>query len=246
MAVGAAIFTYAVVSDLKFRRVPNRTWIGPIAAGIAMDVPAALEGGAPFLRSAVLSAGVIIPLALAIYHLPGSGFGGADAKALIAFSILFPEWPIWGSAPISQSLATGLAVFAAPSGIFTLGILYNALLLSLFVPLALVLWNLRRRSRSKYMWVGYPVRVSRLDPARMKILGPIEGGPEPAGVLKKFRGRRITEEVLRGLNAQPGPGGEVWVTPLLPFMVSLAFGYGVALVFGNLLLWVATLGRLPP
>ncbi|MEM3086715.1 MAG: prepilin peptidase [Halobacteria archaeon] len=243
--VGAAVLLYAVHTDLRTRRVPNRTWLLPIGAGLAMDVPDALEGGALFLRGAALSAGVMVPLALAIYYFPGSGFGGADAKALIALSVLFPAWPALGALPVSQSSAFALGAFTAPSGVFTLGLLYNALFLSLLIPLGFLLWNLKRGARSRFMWVGYPVPVSRLDPTRMKLLHPIPGDPERAGALGAFRGRKVTEPMVRDLEARLGAGGEVWVTPLLPFMVSLAFGFVVALVFGNVLLWVATLGRLP-
>lgn len=246
VALGAAVLLYAVWTDLKTRRVPNRTWLVPIAAGLAMDVPDALAGGAPFLRGAALSVGVMVPLALAIYYFPGSGFGGADAKALIALSVLFPAWPVFDPFPVSRSLTAPLAIFAPPLGIFTMGLLYNALFIGLFIPLVLVLWNLKNGARSRYMWVGYPVPASRLDPTRMKLLGPVPGTREHRGILGAFRGRRITEEVLQALRAQHRDDDRVWVTPLMPFMVSLAFGFGTALVFGNALLWVATLGRLLP
>lgn len=244
--VGTAVLLYAVRCDVRTRRVPNRTWLLPIGAGLAMDIPDALDGGALFLRGAVLSAGFVIPLALAIYYFPGSGFGGADAKAFIALSVLFPGWPALCAFPLSQSLTSPLAIFAAPTGIFTMGVLYNALLVSLAIPPALVLLNIKRKGHSKYMWVGYRVPVSELDPVRMKILGDVPGASKARGLWRTYRGRKITEEMLETLKRDLGPGGQVWVTPLVPFMVSLAFGYAAALVLGNIFLVIATFGRLSP
>lgn len=235
-AIGGVVLAYAVWSDLRSRRVPDRTWLVPLAAGLLMDVPDAMEGGLPFLRDAALSAGIMVPLALAIYYAPGSGFGGADAKALMALSVLLPQWPAMGPFPLRQSLTPPLANFTAPSGIFMMGVFHNALLVSLLIPPSLVVWNLARKKRSRYMWVGYRVKVSALDPVRMRLLEDHPG----------FRGKRITKEVLDDLRARKRPDDEVWVTPLFPFMVSLAFGYGTALAFGNLLLELITLGRLPP
>lgn len=225
LLVGAAILLYAVWTDLKTRRVPNRTWLIPIGAGLALDLPDGLEGGAPFLRDAAVSAGLMVPLALLLYHVPGSGFGGADAKALMALSVLFPRWPLAGL------LVQGSPAVLPPFNVFTLAVLCNALLAGLALPPGLALLNLARGDRSRHMGLGYPVPVSRLDPVRMKLLG------DPTGDLRpRFGGRELTPELLAHLRGRLAPDARVWVTPKLPFMVPLAAGFGVALVAGNLLL----------
>lgn len=228
LLLGAAVLLYAVRADLRTRRVPNRTWLLPIGAGLAMDLPDALAGGAPFLRDAAISPLLIIPLALMMYYFPGSGFGGADAKALISFSVLLPRWPLPGTLPLGGAAA--LPLFDVP----TFSMLCNALLLGVALPPALILFNLLRGDRGRHMWLGYPVPVSRLDPVRMKLLG------DPTGDLgARFGGRELTEEVLKRLRDGLGPEARVWVTPKLPFMVFLAAGFALSLVAGNLMLLAA-------
>ncbi len=220
--LGAAVLLYAAGSDLRSRRVPNRTWLVPIGAGLALDIPEGLAGGAPFLLDALVSAGFMVPLALLAYY--SRGFGGADAKALIALSVLIPRWPAWAPFPL------GGVPLLPPLSVFTFAVLSNALLAGLAAPPALLLRNILRGERGRYMWLGTRVPLQRLDPVRMKLLG------DPTGALgPRFGGRELTPERMDLLRARLPPDARVWVTPKLPFMVPLAAGFGAALLLGNLL-----------
>ncbi len=228
--LGAALLLYAVRSDLLTRRVPNRTWLVPVAAGLLLDVPDGLTGGAPFLLDAALSAGFMVPVALLVYY--SRGFGGADAKALIALSVLVPRWPVLGPFPL------GGVPSVPPLDVFAFAAFSNALIAGLAAPVALLARNLRRGNRGRYAWLGYPAEVARLDPVRMKLLG------DPTGALgPRFGGRELTPDLLDHLWSRLGADAKVWVTPKLPFMVPLAAGFGTALVLGNLLLMVVSVSR---
>jgi len=74
-------FGYVAYLDYKFREVENWVWIIFGASGIVGTLLVFRVG---FLYSIILS----VFLAISIWIL--GGFGGADAKALITLSLLFP------------------------------------------------------------------------------------------------------------------------------------------------------------
>jgi preflagellin peptidase FlaK len=89
------VLGWAAVSDVRTRRVSNRTW--PPLAGLAIvlliwDFLAVLGDPAPFavrlfaLRVAV-SGGLVMPRAYLWWRM--GGFGGADAKAVMVIEGLF-------------------------------------------------------------------------------------------------------------------------------------------------------------
>ena len=91
--------------------------------------------------------------------------GGADAKALIALSIMFPMYPTGDGFPLI-ALPTEMSDFLLP---FPLLILFNAALLTLAVPLAMLALNLARRDvRFPAMLFGYRMSI---DDAKNKFVG---------------------------------------------------------------------------
>ncbi|MDD1770575.1 MAG: hypothetical protein LUO79_05770 [Methanomassiliicoccales archaeon] len=154
--------------------------------------------------------------------------GGADAKALIALSVVFPFYPIIGNLPLIH-IPTELATVVFP---FSLLILFNAALLSISIPVGLLLYNLIHRDvRFPAMVVGYKTTV---DDAMKKFVWPMER----AGDDKKLRyfpkERDDEKKVLEELK-QAGVE-RIWVTPKIPFLIPITVAILFSAVVGNIIM----------
>ena len=242
VVVGSLILLYACYSDLKSRRVANEVWLLMIAVGIPIAIYNVYLSGMPFLIRFGFSFLFTFLLAYLFFYL--GLFGGADAKALIGIAILIPMNPLNAS----------LLVDPLPFAITTL---FNAAIISLIVPPALFLYNLRHL-RSKRLsenlnlaFIGYTVRIDALAEATHKHLRALhvyEGGDEEAesGTVKRkfvFGGRDLDEDMVEQLKTYRAQGTideDVWVTPELPYMLFITAGFFIALFYGNLILFILT------
>jgi preflagellin peptidase FlaK len=158
--VAVPVFAWAAYRDTNTRRVPNRTWYPLVAVGaltLAWDAWLVLDGDAfgqqLFLVRVAVSLGLVAPMGYVFWRL--GGFGGADAKALMALSVLYPVFPVF-------YLSSGAYPAVRPTlEVFSLTILTNTVVLGLGYPLVLAATNLVRGRLSPAMFVGRPIR-SRL------------------------------------------------------------------------------------
>jgi preflagellin peptidase FlaK len=146
-------FAWAAYRDVRTRRVANRTWLPLAALGVALllwDLWTVLGAPSyvrrPFLLRVAVSLGVVAPLGYVFWRL--GGFGGADAKALIALALAFPAYPVY--------YLSGAALPLNPSrlGVFSLTVLTNTVLVGLAYPLALASRNALSEELSPRMVVG--------------------------------------------------------------------------------------------
>jgi preflagellin peptidase FlaK len=163
------IFAWAAYRDIQTRRVPNWVWlplgiIGIVALAIdARTVLTAPEYYRPlfFLRIAV-SLGLVAPLGYAFWRL--GGFGGADAKAIMALALLFPTYPVlylqWVSLPLER----------ATLGVFSLTILTNTVLVGMIVPFVLAGRNAIDGRYTPTMFVGRPISVDEIPSVYGRLL----------------------------------------------------------------------------
>ncbi|MFB6094351.1 MAG: prepilin peptidase [Halanaeroarchaeum sp.] len=147
---------WAAYRDVLTRRVPNGLWTPLAVLGAALLVweGAIRFGGPPFVPWAIrvaLSVGIVVPLAYGFWWI--GGFGGADAKAFVVLAILLPTYPRYALG------VTTLPVVVTDLGIFSLSVVTNAAVLSLFYPLALGVRNGASGNLSWAMFVGRPVPV---------------------------------------------------------------------------------------
>ncbi|MEM0350863.1 MAG: A24 family peptidase C-terminal domain-containing protein, partial [Archaeoglobaceae archaeon] len=150
-------------------------------------------------------------------------FGGADAKALMCLAIVFPFYP-----EISPFL------FNRGIGIFSFSVLTNSVIFAPFLMLAMLLRNLIREGFGEfsknifYYFTGYKIPVDKI---RFHNLFEFI---DKEGRLKRVkRAVEWNEEKIRLL--KKAGIEEVWVTPALPFMVFITFGYFVAIFFGDII-----------
>jgi preflagellin peptidase FlaK len=231
---------YACYTDLKERRVSNKVWKYMLASGSVFVIYDVYTGGIPYLKSLIFS-GVIVFVSIYILFQLGA-FGGGDAKGLIVLSILFPLYPVF---LFSGELYPLLGL--PPVGLFAFTVLENALLVTTLVPLGMFCYNALHFSpdmlkKPLYMFIGYRTEVSSLK--RKEHLALLEKFEldENGIVIRKFARTgldfdanlkpELGEYVKKGLIEK-----EVWVTPGLPFMLSITAGFITAVVFGDLIFY---------
>ena len=158
--------------------------------------------------------------------------GGADAKALIALTLLLPTYPDGSPFPlVTADPRIGPAMqLLFP---FSLVILVDTALLYLAVPLVILSFNVSRGDRQlPEALVGYRVDLDRL-PRNVWLMERIDDRGAHVLVLLPSRGRDQTREAER---LQGAGVKRVWVQPKIPFMVPLLGGFLMAFFVGNLLL----------
>jgi len=154
--------------------------------------------------------------------------GGADAKALLALSIVFPHYPVIGHFPIID-IPSAVNELLFP---FSLLILFNAALLSIVVPIALFFYNLLQGDRRiPVMFFGYRVNI---DDIKSKFVWPLEYFDGDAIKLTIFP-RSIDSLEIQLEEFKKRHIEKIWVTPKIPFMIPITISLLFSVVVGNLI-----------
>jgi archaeal preflagellin peptidase FlaK len=241
----SVILIYSCVTDWRMRRAPNALWYVMGGAGALLDI---LE---LFLRSfdaymvMSLVLGVVFMYVFVYVIFRIGGFGGADAKSLIAIAILFPYYPVIylaGSALLPLSAGVRSPIFA-----FT--VLGNAVVLTLVVPIYVLLRNLvtvpgkELKSNLIGSFTGYLMPLEGLRGKHVRLMHVYN---ENNGVVNKklvFGGREAEPKVIDRLLRWKEKGlipEKVWVTPKLPFLIPITIGFLAAVIYGDILMQVVS------
>ncbi|MCI4340525.1 MAG: hypothetical protein L3J73_04590 [Thermoplasmata archaeon] len=160
-------------------------------------------------------------------------YGGADAKALIAASVLLPLWTTpWVVLPTS---ATSVLVVYP----FALTLLMDGAVFAAAIPVALALRNLRAHEfEFPRGFTGYRLDVAELPDRFVWVRDPtFDSSADEAETSdddRRVRERQRDELIAQGVT-------RVWVTPQLPFIILLAIGAVAAVVVGNIVFDLAAL-----
>lgn len=165
--------------------------------------------------------------------------GGADAKALIALSLLVPTYPdalpfpLFAANPFMEPALR--IVFP-----FSLVVWVDAAIVSLAVPIALLVYNAARGDLAfPQALLGYRVSLDSM-PSNVWLMERITEGGEHVLVLFPKRGTDPSSDVAR---LRAAGIDRPWVQPKTPFMVPLLVGFLLAFFAGNLLVGILGLGR---
>jgi preflagellin peptidase FlaK len=133
-----------------------------------------------------------------------------------------------GSLPLI-AIPFDTAQFVLP---FPLLVLFNAALLTLAVPVALLVLNITRRQfRFPAMLFGYVMPVAE---AKKRYVWPMERIEDGERKLRLFPGP--SEDADTDLDRLAEAGAlEIWVTPKVPFLIPIAASLAFSVVVGNLL-----------
>ncbi len=198
-AIAFPLLLYAAYSDIKKREADNWIWLAMGVAGLAF-----LLFDHKNLTFIAISIAISIPIAFLLYIF---GMGGADAKAIMAISLLNP-------------LPPSTTLFQSPQFVFPVTVLINSLLLILPMPLVFLFYNIaKKEAEFPYAFFGYKMEASI---AKNKFVWPMEKDgkksiyPVKDADMQQYHGR-------------------IWVTPKLPFLVFIFAGYTISYLFGDVL-----------
>ncbi|MCK4902890.1 MAG: prepilin peptidase, partial [Thermoplasmatales archaeon] len=204
--IGLIILSYASYTDIKTRKASNINWLIMGGIGGILLVVQYFTVGFGTQINYLIFIPIMIALVYVLFQLRLI-FGGADAKALMAIAILVPLAPA-----ISQLPLWGKSLMPASWFIFS-----NSVLLFLFIPLSLLLFNIARRNiQLPYALLGYKMDIKK---AREKFVWPLE---KIVDGKRKFAYMPKNFEIEDELDEFEKNGiSKIWVTPKIPFMIPL-------------------------
>ena len=221
--IGLIILSYASYTDLKTRKASNINWLVMGGIGGILLVVQYFTVGFGTQINYLIFIPIMIALVYVLFQLRLI-FGGADAKALMAIAILVPLAPA-----ISQLPLWGKSLMPASWFIFS-----NSVLLFLFIPLSLLLFNIARRNiQLPYALLGYKMDIKK---AREKFVWSLE---KIVDGKRKFAYMPKDFDIEDELDIFEKNGiSKIWVTPKIPFMIPLLAGFICAFILGDLLYYL--------
>jgi len=168
--------------------------------------------------------------------------GGADVKALIIITFLFP---------LFQEFTIANHVFpllgTPPIPIFVLTVFNNAVILNTIIfPLMFIRSILYSGIREflhhpHYFFLGYKTNIQNLKHKRhVKLLEDYTEDKNGIKPVFSKNGIKITEELQTKLLTLSKNGkikNKVWITPPLPFFIPTTLGFLTAALIGDILFW---------
>ena len=173
----------------------------------------------------------IIMLFVVVMYMLDIVRGGADAKALISLSILFPFYPAFGSLPFIHG-ETSAAETLLP---FSFSILVNAAIIVALTPLAFLARNLRRREFAFPLGLlGYKLDTAEIANKHVWLMESVMDGKLVTHVKpRKQEDQKADIELLASSGYK-----RVWVTPKIPFILPMLVSLILTTVVGNILLLI--------
>lgn len=227
LGIGSCMLVYGSYSDARTREVSDVVWLVMAVSGVFLASVELFMGSlSPFQVFISLIVGVIFAFLLYLLN-----FGGADIKAIISLSLLFPNFPFFYAFHLRLPV-TGVP--PPPLDIFVLSMLTNCLLIALLSPISLFLSNSLRKNFSSLMFLGWKVEISELRRKKnFKLMHEMEDKSEKKRYI--WGGIEPTEEILSRLEEleRRKKIKEVWITPELPFIVYLTAGFFTAAFYGD-------------
>lgn len=176
----------------------------------------------------MLSIPILIVLFFVLYQMDVIK-GGADAKALIALSLVFPIYPeLQGLPLLALNDPTSLSIMP-----FSLLMLFNGAILTMLVPIGMLLVNLVRRDLS-FPLMLFGTRMS-IEEAKTKHVWPMVSLAD--GKVKTVLFPRSDDETDWDALQKAGVD-RPWVTPKVPFLIPLTLAVPFSLLIGNIILYL--------
>jgi preflagellin peptidase FlaK len=236
--VTLSFLLYACKLDLESRIVPNRIWKYMLLVILPLVVFELYLSNLTFQHVvfALFQFGMMFSLSYLLYRV--GAYGGADAKAIMVLSALFPFYPYYNGFPL---LNTGFGVFAFST-------LANSVIAAPLLPLLVFFRNLAReglniRGNLLYYFVGYRVPVDKIP----EFHNLFEYFDESGRLIRVKRAVEPDKATIARLKkfAELKKMKKVWVTPALPFLLFITAGYVIAFFVGDLLFHLISLLRIP-
>jgi preflagellin peptidase FlaK len=226
LVLASIILFHASYLDIKKREIEEWHWI--ILAIVGFVHAIYLSFAFQSFRPLLITGGVFLLMfgvALLLFYL--GLFGGGDGKILMGLGALLPSLP-------GREYVFGL---------FPISVFDNALILSIFLPIAILFYNVSKRDSPKEydsgkikkilaMLVGYRINSKDLSDK----FYPLEEFKEGKRTIRLFIGDLDFDVAKYKEELNRREVETLWATPGLPFVVPITFGYFIAVFFGDIML----------
>jgi len=248
IAVCLAILGYSCVTDWRSRRAPPILWEVMTAAGVILLLVeifiSSYDARYEVLFFFAISFCIIYLLVNFIYYLFNNvlkgAFGGADANALLALSVLFPYYPFM------DLLNSSLPLVKFPiTPIFTLAVFGNALILNIVLPVSIFLYNVYKvpfaelRANFGTAFFGYKMKIGDLRNKHVRLMHTYEEEDgEVSRRFSMFKYPELDDKLYKQLVKWSKEGkipDQLWVTPKIPLLIPITLGVIVALAYGDIM-----------
>ncbi|MCL1979391.1 MAG: hypothetical protein FWG60_04465 [Methanomassiliicoccaceae archaeon] len=181
----------------------------------------------PNLSEDIFRAWASVPLCYLVYvglYLVSIVRGGADVKCLITLSIMFPLYPRFFGFPlidIPETLFSQIFVYS-------ISVLFVAAIMVIPVAAYFAARNAKEDGFSKRMFSGYKMSISKAENADVWPLEDIVDG--------RLTSIKIPDDEEIGdiyLRLKETGREDVWVTPMIPFIVMISAAAAFLMLIGN-------------
>jgi len=223
IAICGVMLLFTSYLDIKSREVDDKVWIIFTLLGAGIGAFEYLQGTFDIIP-ALISLAVGSAIGLAAYYV--GFFGGADAKALAVISILIPS--------IASTSVTPIIYFHPVPALI---VLTNSTIIAIILPIFHGLRNLTLIAKGEKIFQGLEGETAWRKATACLLGYRVKGKPKPfllkLETIVKGK-RRFTFEMLGG-EEDFVKQSDVWVTPGIPFLVLMAAGYFVLLLWGDII-----------
>jgi len=212
IAIALCMLIIASVLDIRKREINDLLWIGFGAiAFVMLIISEDLWGTAKMIGLSM----IIAPVALVIWRL--GIFGGADALCLIVLAGLAPMASLYGTGVTPITPLTNAAVISV---------------IPIFVNLAR---NLFAISRKQNIFDGFD--ETRLNKIVAIFIGHRAKNPKFSFSIERSDGnlKKLDFGFQHAENAQFCSTTETWVTPGIPYIICIAAGFIIQIVYGDVI-----------
>ncbi|MGI0102367.1 MAG: A24 family peptidase C-terminal domain-containing protein [Nitrosotalea sp.] len=211
--LATSMLGYATYSDLRNREIGDFLWV--IFGGVSVVLIFFASDMTHLLTNVGISL-IIAPVVLVVWRL--GFFGGADAFGLIVLAALVPEFSI------SNGLITPFTV------------LTNSVILSIMPILFNISRNLISLAKHENIFDGLGGETKR-NKILALFLGYKTKNPKFSFSIEKREGpsRRFDFSLKNADNAEFCSSKDTWVTPAIPYMIYITFGFIIQLVYGDII-----------
>ncbi len=253
--------------DLKNGLLTPVMWYGQIIAGLLGIFIVLHYGNSGFMTMTLIAASVFILLIYVMYF-TGLIFGGADAKGMMAVTLFVPFHASFSIFPVYETDIQAIdLVFTFPVVVLTISVIvfafmplalagFNLFRKDIGYPMFFGYKLPVDEIAGKHVWLmerpvmktGESDRVAELKV--MTFVGETGGITDWLQETIRYDGARIEVFPKKSsagtleyeLAALKRMGKDrVWVTPKIPFMVAVLFGYVLAFLLGNMLFMIMDL-----
>ena len=221
MLIGSAMILLYILFDIEL--APIMTAVYCIIMAAMFIYPAVVSFDDPVVRRLL-----VIPICFVLFYLMfmfGVLRGGADAKCLMVLAMVFQTYPVIGDLPVIGIPSLNIQVIFS----FPIAILFHAALFSFAWLFWTVIRKIYRKTDPVEMYSLSWYRMS-IDEARRSHVWPKQDAV--GGMIVNVRG--IPDDgALDRLEAAGAK--DVWVTPIIPFMVPITVAIIFVLTIGSLL-----------